>query len=91
MLQKIFPVSLALGQFLSRVGKIGYCDVGMKVVSMGRGMGAKQMAKRLSFSLRIAADVNTLDRALRREPESEAIVARLIPDKLRVRESFAGR
>jgi len=41
MLQDIFPNSLALGQTLIRVGKIGYCDVGTRPVWMGTWDGSE--------------------------------------------------
>lgn len=83
-------MSLALGQTLSRVGKIGYCRMGTHLVSMGHGMGAKQMAQRLRSDLQVMTETDLIAWFVRKQPESDAIVTRLIPDYLRVRVSFAG-
>jgi hypothetical protein len=53
-------------------------------------MGAKQMAQRMRSVLQIVVETNQNDRILRMEPVRDLNAARLIPDYLRVRESFAG-
>jgi hypothetical protein len=48
------------------------------------------MAQRLRFNLQIVAETNEFAWLVRKGPEPDAIVTRLVPDYLRVRESFAG-
>ncbi len=48
------------------------------------------MAQRLRFSLQIVAETNEFAWLVRKGSESDTIVTRLVPDYLRVRESFAG-
>jgi len=48
------------------------------------------MTQRTRSDLQIVAQTNMLAWFVRTVPESDANVARLIPDYLRVRESFAG-
>jgi hypothetical protein len=57
---------------------------------MGTWMGAKQMAQRLSFDLQSATETTTYGRFISDEPGRGASAARVIPNYLRVRESFAG-